>query len=137
LKVFIDNNVLVAAYMAQGLCREVLAYCDRRFDMVVTEAILHEFEAVLRKKFKVPAHRIKAWLEEIRTHYLLVPEPKKVLSRCRDASDDAHLQAALDADCDLLISGDKDLLVLKKVEGLPILSPRQFMEVFGIENEES
>ena len=48
---------------------------------------------------------------------------------CRDADDDFILAAAVKAGCDYLVTGDKDLLVLKKVSGLNIVTPREFAEV--------
>lgn len=47
---------------------------------------------------------------------------------CRDADDDNILAAALSGQCDCIITGDKDLLVMKQYEGVEIFSPRDFLE---------
>jgi len=47
---------------------------------------------------------------------------------CRDKDDDWVLATALAGGAEILVSGDKDLLVLKEFQGVKILSPRQFVE---------
>ncbi len=44
---------------------------------------------------------------------------------CRDADDDAILATAVAARADLLVTGDKDLLVLGSYNGIPIVTPDQ------------
>jgi len=46
---------------------------------------------------------------------------------CRDPDDDNILAAAVSGKCDCIITGDKDLLVLKEYEGIDIFSPRDFL----------
>ena len=45
---------------------------------------------------------------------------------CRDTSDDRIIGTALGGDADFIITGDKDLLVLKKYKGIKIVTPREF-----------
>jgi predicted nucleic acid-binding protein len=47
---------------------------------------------------------------------------------CRDPDDDHVLAAALGASADLILTGDKDLLVLRVYQGIRIRSPRQFAD---------
>ena len=51
-----------------------------------------------------------------------------MVKACADSDDDRILAAALDADCSLLVTGDADLLALKKFQGIDIVTPRQFSE---------
>jgi uncharacterized protein len=46
---------------------------------------------------------------------------------CRDPDDDNILAAAISGKCNCIITGDKDLLVLKQYEGVDIFSPRDFL----------
>jgi predicted nucleic acid-binding protein len=48
---------------------------------------------------------------------------------CRDEDDDVVLAMALAGKADVIVTGDEDLLVLKKFRGIEILSPRQFLEL--------
>ena len=55
----------------------------------------------------------------------VVPLPQPV---CRDPDDDAVLALALQAQADVIVSGDQDLLVLGSFEGISILTARQALE---------
>jgi predicted nucleic acid-binding protein len=55
-------------------------------------------------------------------------EVTSVVKACADPDDDRILAAALDAECSLLVTGDADLLALKKFQGIDIVTPRQFSE---------
>lgn len=46
----------------------------------------------------------------------------------RDPDDRNVLGAAVALGADVIVSGDKDLLILDSFEGIPILSPRQFVD---------
>lgn len=46
--------------------------------------------------------------------------------------DDYILAAAVNAGCDYLVTGDKDLLTLKKLEGMSIVTPREFAELISV-----
>jgi len=48
---------------------------------------------------------------------------------CRDADDNRILAASLDSGCSHLVTGDSDLLVLKKFAGISIVTPREFLEL--------
>ena len=54
---------------------------------------------------------------------VLEPQPL-VIPVCRDADDDWILATALAGKADALVTGNKDLLVLERYEGIPILAPR-------------
>ena len=47
---------------------------------------------------------------------------------CRDRDDDNVLAAALEAKADCIVTGDKDLLILKNFRGIKIISPSDFWE---------
>jgi putative PIN family toxin of toxin-antitoxin system len=59
-------------------------------------------------------------------------EMVRVISKvniCRDADDNRILAAALDSNCSRLVTGDADLLILKKFKTVSIISPREFLEL--------
>lgn len=50
------------------------------------------------------------------------------LKLCRDVTDNKFLNLAIDGKADVLLTRDPDLLILKSVEGIPILNPFEFLE---------
>jgi len=125
--IVLDTNVLVAAMVAQGLCREVVHRAIRMRIVVSSTALLDELQATLERKFTItPA--AAAFTDILRQQVRLVepqalPEPV-----CRDADDDVVLGAAVAAGAALIVTGDNDLLVLGAYAGVGIVSPRQFLE---------
>lgn len=53
--------------------------------------------------------------------------PHLSISACRDPADDKILELAVSSDAACIVSGDHDLLVLSPFQGIPILSPKDFL----------
>ncbi|MBI3552566.1 MAG: putative toxin-antitoxin system toxin component, PIN family [Elusimicrobia bacterium] len=128
MRVVFDSNVLIAAFAAHGLCDSLFELCQRGHQIVVSEQILQEVERGLTRKVKAPAPVVRQVLSYLRKHCLIdrpVPVPADA---CRDPDDAAILGLAAAARAECLVSGDKDLLVLKRYHESVILSPRQLYE---------
>jgi uncharacterized protein len=124
VKVVLDTNVLLAAFATRGLCEAVFEACLASHEIVLSEHILGELHRHLRGKFKVPERQVEAILSFLRESATVVAPAKVRPGACRDRTDLAVLGTALAAGVDCLVTGDRDLLVLKTFQGIPILSPR-------------
>ena len=127
MKIVLDTNVLIAALVADGLCRDLVRRRVRAHELCTSEALLKELAATLRRKFKVTAAEIP-WLKEYRLHTTLVKPVALPSPACRDRDDDTVLATAVAARARVIVTGDEDLLILKSYQGIAILSPRQFLE---------
>jgi len=127
LKIVLDTNVLVAALVADGLCRDLVQRRVRAHELCPSEALLKELAAILRRKFKVTAAEVP-WLEEYRRRATLCRPIPLSAPVCRDPDDDLVLATALAAPAGVIVTGDVDLLSLRHHAGIAILSPRQFLE---------
>lgn len=122
-----DTNVLIAALVADGLCRDIVKRRLPGCELFTSRTLLDELAEKLREKFGFEPKDLpllKAYEEAaaiLKPHRL--PKPA-----CRDPIDDEVLATALAAHADVILTGDNDLLVLKAHEGIRILSPRQFVE---------
>jgi putative PIN family toxin of toxin-antitoxin system len=126
--VVLDTNVLVAALVAEGLCREVVHRVIRMRSVATSRPLLDELDTTLQRKFKVtPATTVflKAF-RELAFVVELTPLEKAV---CRDPDDDLVLATAVAADANLIVTGDDDLLVLGTYAGIAIVSPRRLLEL--------
>jgi len=130
MKVLLDSNVIIAAFAARGLCKDLFEVCLEHHDIVLSQDLLDEIEKNLIKKIKLPmkvTHEILVYLH--RTAVLETITSGNVDPNiCRDANDLKVLELAAQASPDCVVTGDSDLLVLKKFKGIPILSPRAFWE---------
>jgi putative PIN family toxin of toxin-antitoxin system len=97
--------------------------------LLFSAAQLDEFKRVMvRPKIKgriLPLHQ-EELLEALGHDGVLVDVVSKVVV-CRDPDDDHLLALSKDGNADILITGDEDLLVLKKFGNTRILSPAEFL----------
>lgn len=132
MKAVFDTNVLVAAFVSEGVCSKLLIRARKRqFHLFVSPFILQEFERVLIRKLAVPkgeARDAVRLVSEAADVILLPPELEA--SICRDSNDDAVLACSLAAETDYLVTGDADLLDLRSFRNTLIISPRDFESLF-------
>jgi predicted nucleic acid-binding protein len=96
-----DTNVLIAGLVADGLCRDIVKRRLPRHELFTSNVLLAELNKKLRDKFGVDPASVP-FINSYREQATII-QP-----------------AALP---------DKDLLTLKSYVGIPILSPRQFVEL--------
>jgi uncharacterized protein len=132
VKAVFDTNVLLAAFLTEGVCAKLLTRARKQqFDLIICPFILHEFERLLRRKFSASKKETEAALALIAEAAPDIAHPSGVPSGvCRDKDDDHVLACAREAEADYLVSGDKDLLVLKSYVGTRIVTPRDFELLF-------
>lgn len=131
MRVLLDTNVLVAAFVARGHCHELLEHSARAHELFVSEHILTELRGTLTGKIGMPEALAQAAEELLRTRAQIVaadPPPEPV---SRDPDDDLVLVAAVAAKAECLIIGDDDLLVLGEHAGITIIRPRDFWDLEG------
>jgi uncharacterized protein len=123
VKVFLDTNVLVSAFVARGLCADLFRYVLAEHEVLTGEVNVIEFRRILRDKFEATAEQIAAVEDQLRDH-TVVPKPAVPSAiRVRDKADEWVLASAIAGAADMLVTGDHDLLAVATAS-LPVLSPR-------------
>jgi putative PIN family toxin of toxin-antitoxin system len=132
VKAVFDTNVLLAAFLTEGVCAKLLRRARKRqFNLITCPFILQEFERILAKKFSATKRENENALALITESALDIVHPLETPSGvCRDKDDDNVLACALEADADYLVTGDKDLLQLKAFRDIRIITPRDFESFF-------
>jgi putative PIN family toxin of toxin-antitoxin system len=132
VKVVFDTNVLVAAFLSEGICAKLLGRARKRqFELVTCPFILEEFETVMKKKFKASSAEVHEALELVDEATQIKVHPKKLVNGvCRDGDDDNVLDCVLAARANFLVTGDADLLILGSHGGTQIVTPRDFELLF-------
>jgi putative PIN family toxin of toxin-antitoxin system len=126
--VFLDTNVLVAAFATRGLCADVMRLTLAAHEMIVSESVLAELERALRDKLGLPDRELRSVLSLVREQASLAREAKLTVD-VRDPTDIPILAAALASGADVLVTGDRDLLELEQPVRIRIVSPRGFWQL--------
>jgi uncharacterized protein len=132
VRVVFDTNVLIAAFLTEGVCSKLLVRARRReFELYLSEDIILEFERNLRKKFSFSPSEIKdARGVLLEASVKIVPKVSSVVPVCRDPEDDKILACAKETDADYLVTGDQDLLLIDPYGRTRIVTPRNFENLF-------
>ncbi|MCX6559156.1 MAG: putative toxin-antitoxin system toxin component, PIN family [Candidatus Aminicenantes bacterium] len=133
VRAVIDTNVVVSALIRPKGPAAVLwrRLCEGAFTAVFSTELIDEIAAVLGRP-------------KIRTRYGTTPKDLEVIAAlfalrgdlvacgervriCRDPNDDFLLETAVSGKADYLVSGDEDLLTLKKFRQTRIVKPAAFL----------
>ena len=100
--------------------------CPRQTSNTASEHLLREIHRALVKTVKLPDKAADQIIQLLRDNSILVEPERLPADTCRDAEDVPVLSLALAAEAECIVTGDKDLLVLKKFRSIPILTTRTF-----------
>ena len=126
-----DANALISALLIpDSVPRKAFDKALTRGEFLLSGAVLAEIESVLtRPKFQKYLHdddRIQFLVALVRESSMV--SIKESVTDCRDAKDNKYLELAYSGRATCLISGDEDLISLSPFRGIPILTPRQFLD---------
>lgn len=131
MRLLLDTNVLVSAVLFGGLPQSLVEQAFRgEYELVTSEALVDEFEEVLRERFARPPLVARALREELAS-IADISRPQRTPRASRDPADDMVLGAALGGNADAIVTGDKDLLDLGAYRGTPFLTTRQALAMLA------
>lgn len=136
MKAVVDTNILIRALIKpRGTVGPIIRRLrDGDYTLVYSAPILGE----LIEKLALPRIRHKYRLEESETGALIalialrgeLVVPARKVKVCRDPADDMFIETALAGAAEYVVTGDKDLLTLKKFETVRFVTPRTFLAAF-------
>ena len=129
MKIIIDTNIWISYLIGKTLAELKKLINNPGINIIITDKLIHEIKETFERKhldkyFK-DENFMEFWkyLEEIKTTVEIDFFP----SICRDEDDNYLLTIAEKTVSNFLITGDKDLLVLKEYKRTKILRFRDFM----------
>lgn len=132
MKVVVDTNVLVAGLLSPfGPPGEILCMIASGAARLCFDArILTEYEEVLaRPKFRFNAEQTRALMDHIQAEgFSVAGNPLPV--RLPDPSNEPFLESAVAGDADCLITGNTRHFPPARRQGMPVLSPREFLDYY-------
>lgn len=132
LRVVADTNVYLSALHFGGVAEDVLLLGRTgQIELFVSPPLLKELEDVLVRKFHWSPLRARSAMRLIRTFTSLVAPRNRVDILPDDDADNRILECALEARAHIIVTGDKRLQRLGQVQGLRLLSPREFLDAYA------
>lgn len=128
MRILIDTNVWIAAIAGSASCHELIEHCRTHHTPLTSEQILNEIFTILQRKLSFLEISAQFATALIRNNTECVKESSAIPMLCRDPDDNHVLAAALGGKAHCILSGDKDLLTLKKIKKIPIVSPKDFWQ---------
>ena len=136
MRVVVDTNVLVSALIRpQGRAAQLFVH-PLPFSLVTSSTILDELTRALHyprlfKRYNLTNELIDAYVATLRATSILITVPPELLQAIAgtspDPDDDKFLACALASAATCLVTGDQHLRNLGEYQGIPILTPAQFL----------
>ncbi len=122
-----DTNIRLSALLFGGKPKQAVLRAVEQ-DMIATcQEIIMEVIAVAARKFSEREDQLMRDFRILLANVLVV-EVKGAVQACRDPKDNMVLECARNASASLIITGDKDLLMLGSFEGIRIITASQYVE---------
>jgi len=131
-RVLLDTNILVSAALFGGKPGRCLALAEEgRITLVSSIHVLRELADVLaRPRLRVDAEDAASFIEAVTSLADIVPVESTPAGECRDAHDEPVLLAAVVGAADVIVTGDRDLLELRRPP-VPVATVDAFLAGFA------
>ena len=133
IKAVLDTNILISAVILEGSKSQTLLNygLDEKYIIVITGELIEEFKEVvnrekIKKRYKVSPEKVEKLLNDLmRVSNFFVGRYR--IDKFRDSKDNPLLACAMEGRADYIITGDKELLNLKNVMGIEIITINDFI----------
>lgn len=138
-RVVIDTNVLISGLFGikNSPSSKILNIIRTQQVVLVTSPVIMEEvgDVISRerivKRTKMSTDARSAFIDKLIERSDITPGKQLPQLVGRDVKDDKFLACGIEGGVNFIITGDEDLLVLKNFEGIKIVSPREFVEIFN------
>lgn len=139
----VDTNVFISALFWKGIPDRVIdIFKQQKALLLLSDDILAELELKLSStKFTARVSAIGVSPAELVDTFRGMAEIASPVDvpedAVRDPKDRMILACAVGGNADIIVSGDKDLVVLNEYQGIPIVTPSNFLDIINPPTETS
>lgn len=129
VRIVVDTNVIISALVFGGAPRSVLDLAAAGlYECCFSQPIRDEVNRVLIRKFGWEEVRAEAAITRLSSWFIEIKPTGKLAVIKDDPDDDKILECAVAAGAQLIISGDRHLVLLGSFQSIRIITIRQFLE---------
>ena len=130
MRIVIDTNIIISGIFFGGKPRELLQKCfSGTLQMVCSEEIFIEYKETIERLTVKTGKNIGSEIEPLFIENLEFIENIYSDSYSRDPDDDKFINCARSGRIKYIVSGDKDLLVLDKINDVNIVGVAGFLDI--------
>lgn len=140
MKVLYDTNVLISYLLTSENRGTIATIIERGFEgdyqFIIPQDVIYELRKKLSEKEWLVTRITKSTDEKFINALLLIavipiPITEPIPEVGRDVKDDYLLAYGIVSECNYLVTGDPDLLIIKEISNLKIVSPIQFYDILN------
>lgn len=129
MRVFLDTNVLISAFLGSGLCCELLRTVSDEHELCVSRLVIDEYQRVLRSKFGAGRAELNEALMFVQQAEVLHDFSAGIPREISTTNDAVNLATASAARVDLLVTGDQGMRDRASDLDVVAVSPRGFFQL--------
>jgi putative PIN family toxin of toxin-antitoxin system len=119
-----------------------MSWRAQQFDLAISQTILAEIGRIFRYPKIAKRHRwsedeLQRFLDDLAHLAILTPGELALTVITEDPADDRYLECAVEAEASYIVSGDQLLVRLGVYQGIPIVTPRAFVEMLQRQSKPS
>ncbi|MCW4000460.1 MAG: putative toxin-antitoxin system toxin component, PIN family [Candidatus Bathyarchaeota archaeon] len=123
VRVVVDTNVLVSAFLNGGKSRELLAKLLEEHTVVLSASMLAELADVLsREKFGVKTETVNRFVSTLVQRATVVPLDSNIRVVMDDPDDDVVVNTAVSGKAEYIVSGDGHLLKIGVYKNIRLIT---------------
>jgi len=137
VRIVLDTNVLVAGLLSPfGPCAQIVRMVSSgELTLYLDARILAEYDEVLRRpKFRFQPDKVAALLDLIE-HRGRIVASSPLPAVLPDPDDQPFLEVAVTSQAVCLVTGNQAHFPAQQTQGIPVLSPRQFIAFYRKQQE--
>jgi putative PIN family toxin of toxin-antitoxin system len=133
MRIVADTNIVVSGFLFGGVPLRVLdAGRSGIVELCTSQILLDEFADVIERprfdrKFDETGISRRRLVSDYAAISTIVPTANLPERMSRDPDDNSVIACALAADCEFIVTGDNDLLVLREYQGIKISTAAEFL----------
>lgn len=132
-RVVLDTNVYLSGIIFGGNPKHILdLILDRKITAFTSPAILLEISQKLQEKFGWSKNQILTTVKTLAKTVTVVSPQRKLNVVKSDKTDNKIIEAAVEAEADYIITGDKHLLQIRKYQNIKIVFPSSFLSILAL-----
>lgn len=132
MSVVIDTNVFVSSLFGGNPRNVINLWKEEKITLCLSNEILEEYIDVLERIAFRHKQELKDLLSLFSTGFNLIftTETPTINVFHDDPDDDKFIESAVALNADVIVTGDKAMLELKKYGNISIMTPKNFLEKF-------